>query len=257
LLWRPPGVWRGRCRIPTPATASTVRSFLNQGCPRAQSALAVALLPALLAIGPAARAQTPTVPTVPELAIPTAPVEVDGVVLFRLRGATSVPAALRAGAWAERIQEAAQDPEVDPKDLKIVETDHGLELRVGDHLLGIVVEADARLEGLTAPELALAHSQAVKAAIVRYRAARTPMRLGTAAARALGATALLAALLALLLPLFRRIDRFVQRRFERRARELEAKSFELLRAHRLRAPSFGAPCTPFGRRSWLGSPTCT
>jgi hypothetical protein len=83
---------------------------------------------------------------------------------------------MRADGWADRIQGAAQDPEVDPNDLKIVETDHGLELRVDDHLLGVVVEADARLEGLTARELALAHSEAVKAAIVRYRAARTPMR---------------------------------------------------------------------------------
>jgi small-conductance mechanosensitive channel len=216
-------------------TASMGRSLPNRGRRRARSALAVALLPTLLAIVPAARAQNATVPAVPELAIPTAPVEVDGVVLFRVRGATSLPAAVRADAWAERIREAAQDPAIDPNNLRIVETNHGLEFRVGDHLLGLVVEADARLEGLTAPELALAHSAAIKAAIERYRAARTPMRLGTAAARALGATALLAALLALLLPLFRRIDRFVQRRFERRARELEAKSFELLRAHRLRA----------------------
>jgi small-conductance mechanosensitive channel len=200
--------------------------------PRPAIALAFLLL---LAGVPVAWAQAPSELVTPDFAIRTAPVELDGVALLRLRGATSYPAEVRAAAWADRIREAARDPKVDPNKLEIVETTTGVLLKAGEHDLGYVLEADARLEGLTANELALAHREAIKAGIQGYRDARTGARLGTAAGQALAATALLALLLALLLPLFRRIDRFVHRHFKRRAEKLEEKSFDLLRADRLRS----------------------
>lgn len=192
-----------------------------------------ALLLALLTAVPAARAQNPANPAVGP--IPTAMVEVDGRPLFRLRGASAIPAEARAALRTRLIVAAAQDPKVDPSKLEIVETEDGTALVGGDsRSIGLILEADARLEGLTVHELAMAQREAVKRAIVRYREARTPVKLGTVAAQALVATALLAALLALLLPAFRKADRFVHRRFKKSARELEEKSFELLRADRLR-----------------------
>jgi small-conductance mechanosensitive channel len=194
----------------------------------------VAALPlALLAGAPVALAQQTTVPAHPDVEIPTAPVEVDGVVLYQVRGASAFPAQMRAARHARRIVEAALDPKVDPNELEIVETGDGLEIKAGDRQVGFVLEADARLEGLTRREVALGHRESIKRAILRYRAARTPMQLGTAAAHALVATILLGALLALLLPVFRRVDRFLERRWKRSTEELEAKSFELLRADRL------------------------
>jgi small-conductance mechanosensitive channel len=141
---------------------------------------------------------------------------------------------VRAAAWASRIEEASRDPEVDPEEVEASETEVGVLLKAGDHTLGHVLPADARLEGLEPRELAMAHRESIKAAIQRYRAARTRAQLGTATGQALAATALLALLLALLLPLFRRLDRLIQRRFKRRAEKLEEQSFELLRADRLR-----------------------
>jgi len=193
----------------------------------------------MLAGASGASAQAPSEPVFPD-AVRTAPVEVDGVALFRLRGATSYPAEQRAAAWAGRIRGAARDPKVDPNKLEIVETTTGVLLKAGEHILGYVLDADARLEGLTTNELALAHREAIKAAIQRYRAARTGTKLGTAAGEALAATALLALLLALLVPLFRRLDRLIQRRFKHRAEKLEEQSFELLRADRLRGMVRGA-----------------
>lgn len=193
----------------------------------------------VLATAPASWAQAPPEPVIPE-AVVTAPVEVDGVVLFRLRGATSYPAQQRAAAWASRIQEAARDPKVDPEKVEDIEIPGGHLLKAGEHDLGRLLEADARLEGLTSRELVLAHREAIKGAIQRYRAARTGTRLGTAAGQALAATALLALLLALLLPSFRRLDRLVQRRFKRRAEKLEEQSFDLLRADRLQGMVRGA-----------------
>ena len=170
----------------------------------------------------------------------TAPVVVDGVVLFRVRGATAFPATERARRQVGLIVEGARDPGVDPETIEIVETNTGTELTAGSHTFGLVAEADARLEGLTVKELALARREAIKGAIKRYRDARTPVHLGTSAAMALAATAILALLLAVLLPLFRRIDRFIQRRWKRHTEELEEKSFELLRADRLQGMIWGA-----------------
>jgi small-conductance mechanosensitive channel len=206
--------------------------------PSCRPALALALL-LMLAGAAAVQAQSPSELAIP-LPVQTAPVEVDGVVLFRLRGATSYPAFQRAAAWVERIEAAARDPEVDPEEVQVVPTESGVRLKAGDHELGHVLVADARLEGLTPMELGMAHRESIEGAIRRYREARTGVRLGTSAVQALVATSVLALLLALLLPLFRRVDRFVNRRFRRRAEKLEEKSFELLRADRMRGMVRGA-----------------
>ncbi|MCG6926104.1 MAG: mechanosensitive ion channel family protein [Acidobacteria bacterium] len=199
----------------------------------------MAILLVLLAGVPGARAQSPEAALGPEMGIPTAPVEIDGVVLYRVRGASAFPAEQRAARRIAMIVEAARDPKVDPSALEIVETEDGIAVRAGSHFLGLVLSADARLEGLTARELALAQREAVKAAIVRYREARKPTRLGTDGARAFAATAIFALLVAVLLPLFRRIDRFVARRFKHQAEELEERSFDLLRADRLQGMARG------------------
>ena len=50
-----------------------------------------------------------------EVDVAVATVEVDGVALYDLRGISAFPAPLRARRVAERIIEAARNPEVDPK----------------------------------------------------------------------------------------------------------------------------------------------
>jgi small-conductance mechanosensitive channel len=179
------------------------------------------------------RASAGLEPGLERTSITSAPVIVDGIPLFRVRGVSAFPAATRAEYIAGLIVEAAGDPKVDPEKIEIVETDRGIELEAGSHGLGLVAEADARLEALTAHELALARRMAITGAIKRYREARTPVRLGTSAARAFAATAILGLLLAILFSVFRRLDRFLQRRWKRHTKELEEKSFELLRADRL------------------------
>ena len=196
--------------------------------------LTAATVLVLLGGVPVARAQGPEGPPSAEMTIRTAPVEIDGVVLYHVRGASAFPAETRSARQTGKILEAARDPKVDPSEVEIVETEDGLAVKAGDHLISLVLQADSRLEGLTARELALAQREAIKAAIARYREARSPSRLRTAGARAFAATALFALLVALLLPLFRRVDRLLHRRFKRQAEELEEKSFDLLRADRLR-----------------------
>jgi hypothetical protein len=107
----------------------------------------------LLAEVSAASAQQTADPAALGMEIPTAPVELDGVTLFRLRGVSAFPARQRAAARAQLVLDAARDPKVDPNELEIVETASGLEIRAGKRSIGLVLEADARLEGLTRHEL--------------------------------------------------------------------------------------------------------
>jgi small-conductance mechanosensitive channel len=170
----------------------------------------------------------------PELDVPTAPVVVDGAVLFNVRGVSAYPAEKRAAQIAERIREVADDPKVAVSELRTVETGPFTELRAGDRLIVRIVDADGRVEGVSRQELALAYIPVLRRAIEEYRRARTPDRLVVAAGRAALATALFAALAALVLFVFRRLDGLVAGRFRRRIDALEARSFEILRAERIR-----------------------
>ena len=68
---------------------------------------AVACVLSVLALAPRARAQEAAEPPSEELAVSVAPVELDGGVLFSLRGARSFPAERRAAEVAARIRELA------------------------------------------------------------------------------------------------------------------------------------------------------
>lgn len=85
------------------------------------STLALGLL--LLATAPGARGQTADELEAPGGLIPTAPVEVDGVVLYKIRGVSAFPAELRAARRVRMIVGAARDPKVDPNRLELVEED--------------------------------------------------------------------------------------------------------------------------------------
>lgn len=61
----------------------------------------------------------------------TAPVRVDGVVLFRVRGTSSFPAERRAAEIASRIRAAAQDPGFRPDALRTVVSDAVVEILAG------------------------------------------------------------------------------------------------------------------------------
>ncbi len=74
----------------------------NRRSYRALAAVAMAVVLGLPSVAAAATEETN-----PEQAIEQAPVEVDGSVLFRVRGTTSFPAESRAAAIAQRIEAAA------------------------------------------------------------------------------------------------------------------------------------------------------
>ena len=86
----------------------------------------------------------------------TAPVVIDGRVLFRVRGVTAFPAAERAATIAQRIRAVAEDRAIPPSALHLVANDHWTEIVGGENSIMGVFDADAAAEapGLSRQALA-------------------------------------------------------------------------------------------------------
>jgi len=164
-----------------------------------------------------------------------APVDVDGVVLFRLRGLSSFPAEVRAARVRDRIVAVAADPAVPIDSLRLVPLESGVEIAAGDRPIVVIVDADAALEQVGRADLAGAHLARIQQAIADYRAARSPAALRHAALLTAAATLVLAAGMALVLWLWRRLNARITRRLEAHVRTVGIQSFEVMRADRIRA----------------------
>jgi small-conductance mechanosensitive channel len=171
----------------------------------------------------------------PEQISHQAAVEVDGAMLFRVRGTTSFPAEGRAAGIAQRIETAALDRSVDPASVR-TGTSNGLTaIFAGPTRIMVVSEADAQLEQLTVPALAQANEARIRAAIVDYRAARTPERMTRAALMAGGSTVLYFAVAALLFWITGRLRHRVESSLHARIHTVGIQSFAIVRAERARA----------------------
>jgi small-conductance mechanosensitive channel len=165
----------------------------------------------------------------------TAPVEIDGTVLFQLRGVSSFPAEMRARLVRDRIVAVAADRNVPVDALRIVDLGNAQTISVGDTVLLGLVEADASLEQVALPALAAAHRYRMRQAIVDHRAARSPGALRRAAINTAIATALLAACIALLIWAWGRLDARLTRRLQDHIHDVGIQSFEVMRGERIRA----------------------
>jgi small-conductance mechanosensitive channel len=195
--------------------------------------LAVSTLAAAAIGGPiVVRAQGPSQPA--EAEVPTAPVELDGTVLFRVRGVSAYPAEARAQAVQSRIVAAAGDRSIAPESLQIVPVGDSLRIVANGQVLAVVVEADAALEGISTADLAAIHRERIRQAIVDYRAARSAQALRRAALDTVIATVVLLAVVGALLLFWRWFDALVKRRVDARIRTVGIQSFEVVRAEQIR-----------------------
>jgi len=167
-----------------------------------------------------------------EKGIATAPVSIDGRVLFRVRGVTAFPAAERAAAIAVRIRALAGDDTIPASDLRLVESDHSTDIVAGNTIIVEVFDADAIAEapGLTRPVLARVYLAKISSAVQQYRAERTPEQLGHSALLAGVWTVFL--VLALLLMAFslRWMVARIERRYHAAINQIESETFSLIRA---------------------------
>ena len=165
--------------------------------------------------------------------VATALVKLDGVPLFAVRGISSLPADKRAASISERIEKIASDKSIQADSLRIEAKDDFNSIYAGNQLIVMLVEADAKLEGVASHTLAYVTEKSIEAAIVRYRAEREPRALLIKLAQGV-AMALVVALLVYVLLLSRRwITKFIQRRLEARVAVLESVSGSIVRAQQI------------------------
>jgi len=200
--------------------------------------LVITLLLALWPLAPAAFADGTTGmdrPAVETEGIPTAPVTLDGLTLFRVRGVSSFPAEERARAIAGRIRVFALETTVSVDALRVVDANERTNILASDRLIISVFDADAEVERVDRRVLAELYLGKMTDAVKAYRQARTPRALLIGTGYALAATALLAIALVGLWWLFRRAGDTIERRYRARLQNLKIQSFEILRAEQLLA----------------------
>ena len=168
-----------------------------------------------------------------EADIVTAPVELDGRVLFRVRGASSLPAETRAATIRERLIAVAANRNVSPDSIRVVADENATRIVAGDTSIVTLVDADGDVEQMERSSLAAAHAQRIQQAVRDYRDARSTAALRGDALRALAATGALVAGVVALVWLRRRADDALTRKLESRIHSVGIQSFEVLRAERI------------------------
>ena len=164
---------------------------------------------------------------------PTAPVVVDGVELFRVRGVAAYPAAQRAAEIAARIRAVGANRAISPDSIRTLVTPLATFVHAGDTRILGVTDADAQLEGLTPAILAEVLRRRVAEAVVRFRQDRDPVRLRQGATRALVATIALVLFLTLGSRVFRALRDFVHRKYHDRVRDVRIQTLEVVRGEQL------------------------
>src|SRR5215472_12136475 len=167
-----------------------------------------------------------------ERGVTTAPVAIDGRVLFRVRGVSAFPATERAAAIASRIKAFAADGTIPASALRTAESDHSTNILVGETTLMGVFDADAVAEapGLTRQALARVYLTKISSAVQQYRAERTPEQLGRALFRAGISTVLLALAVVSMILTLRWMMARIERRYHSAIDQIESETFRLIRA---------------------------
>jgi small-conductance mechanosensitive channel len=162
-----------------------------------------------------------------------APVKVDGVVLFLVRGSTTFPASERAAAISKRIRKAAANHSIAVDSLKVRSVADHLEIFAGQEFLLNVYPGDAEIEHLSLDAFSNLIKRKIGTTIELYRVARSKPILVKKSLNALGAAVLLTVILILMLWLFRKLNRVLQNRIKKRIESVENKSFKLIQSNQL------------------------
>ena len=165
--------------------------------------------------------------------LPTAPVTVDGVTLFRVRGISSYPAGRRAAEIANRIAEVAGDRATPVESLTVQDTPTmSMVVAKGQRLFG-VLDADAELEGLTRQLVARAYRDRVAEAITEFRREREASTLWNDFYRAAIATLGFLLLVELDRRTLRRVRAAVVERYRSKVQDVRVSSLEIVRGEQI------------------------
>src|SRR5688572_11060476 len=187
---------------------------------------------------PAALAQDPptaqpSVAAGETAALSTAPVVIDGVELFRVRGVSALPPLERASRIRKAIQQFGSDLSVPVEALSVEEVPMGSWITAGGRRLFGLVDADAELEGTTRPVLAEVYRQRIAQAVTAYRHDRDPAQLRQNIRRALVATIAFALFMTLGARLFRALRGVAHRKYRDRVHDVRIQTVEVVRGEQL------------------------
>jgi small-conductance mechanosensitive channel len=167
------------------------------------------------------------------LAEDTAPVVVDGVTLFRVRGVSSYPAEKRAGGISERIVALAADRAFSREALRLEEEPGVTRIMADKKRIVGVFEVDARLEGIDRQTLAQSYLFRTGEAIEAWRHDRAPGVLKRNVLFTLGATLLLVLALRIGFWLFRRLGAWLEVHLRPKVQGIQFRKFQLVRGEQL------------------------
>lgn len=163
----------------------------------------------------------------------TTEVVLDGRPLFKVAGSASLPSAERARAIRIRITDVARNPVVRTDDIHPVAMEGRIDLRASSRHLVAIVDADARLEGLSLSDTAQLRLAQVRQAIDRYRAERSPEHFAHAIVMSLIVGGLACLALFGILFALRRLKNALETRYRARIHSLTIQSFEIVRAEQI------------------------
>jgi len=173
--------------------------------------------------------------TAPEspVEVPMAPVTVDGVTLFRVRGISSYPAERRAAEIANRITDVAANRAIPVESLTVQDTPAAsIVVANGQRLFG-VLDADAELEGLTKQVMARVYRGRVAEAVTEFRREREASTLWKDFYRAAIATLAFLLLVELDRRSLRRVRGAAVARFRPKIQDVRVSTLEIVRGEQL------------------------
>jgi small-conductance mechanosensitive channel len=170
----------------------------------------------------------------PPILFPTAPVILDGEILFQVRGVSAFPAEERARRISERIDGFASDVNRPIQSLRLVEEKEITMIFAGDQALTGVINADGLLEGGVEREvLARVYLKQIAEAVERHRETRKPINILIHIAFSLLATAILAFAWWGTRWVFDRLDAVIERRYKERVKDLKVQKVIIIQAHQM------------------------
>ncbi|MFY0659581.1 MAG: mechanosensitive ion channel [Shimia sp.] len=157
-------------------------------------------------------------------------VEVDGEVLFAVRGSTALPAEERAALVAKRIIEVAERSEATSVVMGIERGELGQTIFADGVMVSVTTQADSDFEQMELPVLASLHAEAIEGAILTYRANRTDEAFSQSTLTALAWSAVFAFYCGILFWLRRRVPRFIAGIVEHRTRGLQEATGDIVQS---------------------------
>ncbi len=191
-------------------------------------ALALALVLCMIgAHGTAAQESGRALPP-EDVEIDTAPVKLDGEVLFFVRGIGALSAEARARAIGKRIRGVAGNREISPDSIVAVEVEGLTRLMAGNEPVMAITQTDLAVERLTMDEAAVLYLNQVRKAVENYRSARNRGTFTKALFHSALWTVVLIGGLVVFLKLYRRLWTHLESKYKGKLDSLRTKSLDIV-----------------------------